>query len=237
LLDSLLQEFTKMCEPLDGSAEVQLKLVDSAKEPNEKVEMKKDTVSKQIITPDNPPLPDDVGGRAHEPSVFLSVKFNRLSVTNPQDQPSQTKLLPPSKSQICLLKRKSTKKCSRDKTLLRKSKLTKLFVNKSVVFGDSFSGGLENFSRLSLEKKEKGEKEDQEEFHGHAFTDQSRCAGKRKRSNTPEVEAQKLVGRVVSCGEQARLLTDINPDDLAGYLEDATFFPKKMSYMAEMMYT
>ena len=135
--------------------------------------MKKDTVSKQIITPDNPPLPDDVGGRAHEPSVFLSVKFNRLSVTYPQDQPSQTKPLPPSKSQICLLKRKSTKKCSRDKTLLRKSKLSKLFVNKSVVFGDSFSGGLENFSRLSLEKKEKGEKEDQEEFHGHAFTDQS----------------------------------------------------------------
>ena len=30
---------------------------------------------------------------------------------------------------------------------------------------------------------------------------------------------------------------DVSVDDLAGYLEDSMIFPKKMSYMAEMMYT
>lgn len=60
----------------------------------------------------------------------------------------------------------------------------------------------------------------------------------------------------VSCGQQARLYSDVTVEDLAGnwrlvthydmipddhdcsgYLDDTTFFPKRMSYMAEMMYT
>lgn len=41
-----------------------------------------------------------------------------------------------------------------------------------------------------------------------------------------------------TCAQQARKeYNDISVDDLAGYLEDSIVFPKKMSYMAEMMYT
>jgi len=76
----------------------------------------------------------------------------------------------------------------------------------------------------------------QEDFSGPAFRDLSRNTCKRKRSTTPEFDEKKAV-RQVSCGEEARLYSDINPDDLAGYLEVTTFFPKKMSYMAELMYT
>ena len=43
-----------------------------------------------------------------------------------------------------------------------------------------------------------------------------------------------------SCAAQARKTesyADVSVDDLAGYLENSIVFPKKMSYMAEMMYT
>lgn len=44
-----------------------------------------------------------------------------------------------------------------------------------------------------------------------------------------------------SCAQQAQKMVvvhhDVSVDDLAGYLEDSIVFPKKMSYMAEMMYT
>ncbi|TRY64329.1 hypothetical protein TCAL_16632 [Tigriopus californicus] len=43
-----------------------------------------------------------------------------------------------------------------------------------------------------------------------------------------------------SCASEARQhqdYPDISVNDLAGYLEDSIIFPKKMSYMAEMMYT
>ena len=33
------------------------------------------------------------------------------------------------------------------------------------------------------------------------------------------------------------MYSDVTVEDLAGYLDDTTFFPKRMSYMAEMMYT
>ena len=41
-----------------------------------------------------------------------------------------------------------------------------------------------------------------------------------------------------SCAQQARQeFGDVSVNDLAGYLEDSIVFPKKMSRMAEMMYT
>ena len=33
------------------------------------------------------------------------------------------------------------------------------------------------------------------------------------------------------------MYSDVTVEDLAGYLENTAFFPKRMSYMAEMMYT
>ncbi len=43
--------------------------------------------------------------------------------------------------------------------------------------------------------------------------------------------------RSSTCALQAKEYDDISVNDLAGYLEDSIVFPKKMSYMAEMMYT
>merc|ERR1712080_215950 len=54
-----------------------------------------------------------------------------------------------------------------------------------------------------------------------------------KREETP---LQEEYLQPLACGAQARLgLEDVTADDLAGYLEDTTFFPKRMSCMAEMM--
>lgn len=40
-----------------------------------------------------------------------------------------------------------------------------------------------------------------------------------------------------SCSEQARYVDDITIEDLSGYMEFYLYIPKKMSHMAEMMYT
>lgn len=124
------------------------------------------------------------------------------------------------------------------------------------VFGGDFSTAFTNFARLSLDSGSSGGEEQSaaatvaQKFTGASYRSHSSSGGKRKRSTTPEWEgaggpptgqqsrtaaAAPAVGG--TCGEAARLYSDITADDLAGYLEDTLIFPKKMSYMAEMMYT
>merc|ERR1712233_181486 len=95
------------------------------------------------------------------------------------------------------------------------------------IFGRKFSASLDNFASLSLrETKVDGEVNESETF---------RASNKRKREETP---LQEDLLQPLACGAQARLgMEDVTADDLAGYLEDTTFFPKRMSCMAEMMYT
>eukprot|EP00096_Caligus_rogercresseyi_P011888 TRINITY_DN482_c0_g1_i1.p1 TRINITY_DN482_c0_g1~~TRINITY_DN482_c0_g1_i1.p1 ORF type:complete len:222 (-),score=100.64 TRINITY_DN482_c0_g1_i1:664-1329(-) len=51
-------------------------------------------------------------------------------------------------------------------------------------------------------------------------------------------EASSTQAQLNCCATQARQsYNDVSVDDLAGYLENSMVFPKKMSYMAEMMYT
>ena len=56
--------------------------------------------------------------------------------------------------------------------------------------------------------------------------------------STPETRAHKRTHTetAYSCSQQARM-DDLSVDELAGYFEDFVYIPKKMSTMAEMMYT
>lgn len=114
------------------------------------------------------------------------------------------------------------------------------------VFGKNYSAAFENFASLSLEGDRKssggeGSGAGAEQAFSTPSYRSSSCnsGGKRKRSTTPEWEAGRAHLREggATCGEAARLYSDITADDLAGYLEDTLIFPKKMSYMAELMYT
>lgn len=194
-----------------------------------------------------------------EEDSFLTVKFQKL-VVNPNN--SQTcpkhpcqKVL---KSEKEVFQLKKTCKKSQSKSILRKSKLGESFRkfrnpselttaiqdSKEVItsenqkiFGRKFSLSLENFGNLSL-LEEKGTEEGKEasEYSTESFKSFNGSGSKRKRATTPEMEEQ-VPHTLVSCGQQARLYSDVTADELAGYLEDTTFFPKRMSYMAEMMYT
>merc|ERR1712025_487931 len=106
---------------------------------------------------------------------------------------------------------------------------------KPLVFGRKYSFSLENFNSLSLQEESS---EPSHKFSSESFKHINGSGGKRKRERSQscdESAASSLSS--VSCGQQARMYSDVTVDDLAGYFEDTTFFPKRMSYMAEMMYT
>lgn len=106
------------------------------------------------------------------------------------------------------------------------------------VFGGEFTAAFENFASLSLSEAGEGEKRAEHKFTCTSYRSPSSSGGKRKRSTTPEWEAGRMkAAGGATCGEAARLYSDITAEDLAGYLEDTLIFPKKMSYMAELMYT
>ena len=98
------------------------------------------------------------------------------------------------------------------------------------------SQSLQDFSRCckDLETFSIGGEED-EESQKRGSSKQRRRRRKRK-SGEPKTAAD-------SCDERSEVISrsvpsdDVSVDDLAGYLEDSMIFPKKMSYMAEMMYT
>jgi len=100
------------------------------------------------------------------------------------------------------------------------------------IFGRKFSASLDNFASMSL--REQGARVEEGDLEVNE-TDTLRASNKRKREETP---LQEDLLQPLACGAQARLgLEDVTADDLAGYLEDTIFFPKRMSCMAEMMYT
>jgi len=105
------------------------------------------------------------------------------------------------------------------------------------VFGSCSSQIFCSFSNLNLGEKFSDSQENKEwleplDTDSESFRTIQCVGGKRKRAVTPDGEV-----KPVSCGQQARLYSDVTVGELAGYMEETSFFPKKMSYMAEMMYT
>lgn len=195
-----------------------------------------------------------------EDESFLRVKFQKLvvsSLNSPNCHKSISNPVLRSEKEVFQLRKTCSK--PQNKSILRKSKLGESFKkfrtpadlttaiqdSKDVttsenqkIFGRKFSFSLENFGSLSiLERKDPEEAaESSSEFTTDSFKNFNGSGSKRKRAKTPEMEEQE-VPTMVSCGQQARLYSDVTADELAGYLEDTAFFPKRMSYMAEMMYT
>jgi len=189
-----------------------------------------------------------------EENSLLSVKFETLSVSsNSSTSTHKQTLFPEMKSEKEVLKLRKSCKKSKSTFVLKKSKLGESFKtfqspksettanqdykDETDVFGRKFSLGLEDFESLSiLENKQIEVTEEASKYSAETFKNLNVCASKRKRAPTPEGDCQETPA-LVSCGQQARMYSDVTADELAGYLEDTTFFPKRMSYMAEMMYT
>jgi len=194
-----------------------------------------------------------------EKEMFLSVRFQKLLVSPRNISTIKLTLSGPSVSEKDLL-RKIIPKKRKKQPLLRRSKLgeslTRLHkcsdltetieatcsLEKKTIFGRQFSSSLDNFAGLTIgDKGEENAKKKGEEiqFETESFRTINGCgAGKRKRATSPPEEVVRSNNPPASCGQQARLTqSDVTADELAGYLEDTAFFPKRMSYMAEMMYT
>lgn len=100
--------------------------------------------------------------------------------------------------------------------------------------GSGLPSIFESFSNLKLDGKDGLNSAAGIGTNGRSFQTMQSVGGKRKRAVTPECE---IKPRLVTCSEQARINSDVTVDELAGYMDETSFFPKKMSYMAEMMYT
>jgi len=198
---------------------------------------------------------------------FLRVKFKKLAVSSTNLRTCQkTKCQPVLKSELEAFQLSEKSKNVVGKTVLRKSKLGDSFkkfrtpaslsaaiqdskdvttTENQKIFGRKFSLSLDNFGSLSLlDTNSENKSVESAEFTKESFKQFNGSGSKRKRATTPEMEEQDSPSNntvtnntILSCSQQARMFSDVTADDLAGYLEDTTFFPKRMSCMAEMMYT
>ena len=107
------------------------------------------------------------------------------------------------------------------------------------------SQSLQDFSRCckDLETFSIGGGEDDESNGGKRGSAKQRRRRRKRKSGEPTAAADSCDERfdgsrsTVPQPQRPPVVDDVSVDDLAGYLEDSMMFPKKMSYMAEMMYT
>lgn len=224
-------------------------------------------VSKSLASGSVPSKCFEESATKHEENTtsYLAVKFDKLIVSpNTSFKGSGSKSTPLVKSEEKVLK---IKKDNKKRPLIRKSKLGESFAkfrdsvssrctvkeknpSEKSVFGRKYSFSLENFNSLSLQDNaEAGSSSSSEKYSTESFKTINGSVGKRKRERCHSCaerletidqatsESNSEAGSIVSCGQQARMFSDVTVEDLAGYLDDTAFFPKRMSHMAEMMYT
>jgi len=129
----------------------------------------------------------------------------------------------------------------------------KLFSEKKLFQDANSKSGLENFASLSstlkIEPSKKldfsvvGSKHRSHPKSRRALY-KTRCRRRVTEGDLPDLSNLTLsdtvdIGPTRSCSQQARNpdYEDVTMDELAGYLDAVVYIPKKMSHMAEMMYT
>jgi len=212
--------------------------------------------------PEAPKCQQQESEQEQQEESFLRVKFKKLAVSSANLRTCQKIACEPVlKSEVEAFQLSERSRNVAGKTVLRKSKLGDSFKKfrspaslttavqdsqkvttseNQKIFGRKFSQSLENFGNLSLLETNSEEKvAESTEFTKESFTQFNGSGSKRKRAKTPEMEEQEnsTTITILSCSQQARMYSDVTADELAGYLEDTAFFPKRMSCMAEMMYT
>jgi len=197
---------------------------------------------------------------------YLAVKFDKLIVsphTSTKGSGSKTPSSVKSEEKVLKIKKSNKKrpllrksKLGESFTKFRDSVSSHCSVkeknpSEKSVFGRKYSFSLENFNSLSLQDyAEAGSSSSSEKYSTESFKTINGSVGKRKRerchscderleTNNGQGTSESIneAGSLVSCGQQARMFSDVTVEDLAGYLDDTAFFPKRMSHMAEMMYT
>jgi len=214
------------------------------------------------MLPEPPKCQQPESEQEQQEESFLRVKFKKLAVSSANLRTCQKIACEPVlKSEVEAFQLSERSKNVAGKTVLRKGKLGDSFKKfrspaslttavqdsqkvttseNQKIFGRKFSQSLENFGNLSLLETNSEEKiAESTEFTKESFTQFNGSGSKRKRAKTPEMEEQEnsTTITILSCSQQARMYSDVTADELAGYLEDTAFFPKRMSCMAEMMYT
>lgn len=102
-------------------------------------------------------------------------------------------------------------------------------LKSDAIFGSTTcSSKLRDFSSIAPLGKESESLETVSHYSGHRQTKQQCC---KSSGSVPTYETDH-----VSCSQEARL-DDLTVNELAGYFDDFVYIPKKMSSMAEMMYT
>ncbi len=96
-----------------------------------------------------------------------------------------------------------------------------------------------NFSAMQQRRPSEGDEEEDEEVASilSGISDLAKESGGRANARSNGVFRHLNKSSRPSCAQQAKEYLDVSVNDLAGYLEDSVVFPKKMSHMAEMMYT
>ncbi|XP_028302214.1 oxidative stress-responsive serine-rich protein 1 [Gouania willdenowi] len=119
--------------------------------------------------------------------------------------------------------------------------------NANPLFGscigkDKDSSDLSDFATLSDSSHVAEARPDLSSVEVYSFTGLRRvvseCERSREASRTLSGGVSAAGGAARSCSEQARgFVDDVTIEDLSGYMEYYLYIPKKMSHMAEMMYT